>query len=117
MCTDSADNPDESVTSNVRLRENSISRTVKVICLFLFFLFVFIRLTEHPDPRENPLLKLTWSVSHVDSGGVFSLVSHRIGDVGEREFALVELVKSGQLIELVPGLLLEKVFVVEVRPR
>lgn len=62
-------------------------------------------------------MKLTWSVSHVDGGRVFSLVSHGIGDVGEREFALVELVEPGQLIELVPGLLLEKVLVVEVRPR
>lgn len=61
-------------------------------------------------------MKLTWSVSHVDSGGVFSLISHGIRDVGEREFALVELVEAGQLIELMPGLLLEKVLVVEVRP-
>lgn len=61
-------------------------------------------------------MKLTWSVSHVDSGGVFSLVSHGVGNVGERKFALIELVEAGQLIELVPGLLLEKVLVVEVRP-
>lgn len=64
---------------------------------------------------EHSFAKLTWSVSHVDSGGIFSLISHGVGNVGEREFALVELVEAGQLIELVPGLLLEKVFVVEVR--
>ena len=69
----------------------------------------FARLTEHS------IAKLTWSVSHVDGGGVFPLVSHGVGNVGKREFALVELVKAGQLIKLVPGLLLEEVFVVEVR--
>lgn len=103
-----ASNPDERVDrQRPSPRGFDIAGSKGYLSVFLFASRV--RLTEHS------IAKLTWSVSHVDGGGIFPLVSHRVGNVGEREFALVELVEAGQLIELVPGLLLEKVFVVEVR--
>lgn len=61
-------------------------------------------------------MRLTWSFSDVRVRGVLPLIRDRVGNVGERQFALVELVEPGQLVELVPGLLLEKVLVVEIRP-
>lgn len=60
------------------------------------------------------LERLTWSFS--DVRGVLPLIGDRVGNVGQRQFALVELVEPGQLVELVPGLLLEEVLVVEIRP-
>jgi len=93
------------------IRVDSILPAAKRISALSFY----FRTTDRASDRKK-LMKLTWSVSHVDSGRVFSLICHGVGDVGERKFALVELVEAGQLIELVPGLLLEKVLVVEVRP-
>ena len=65
---------------------------------------------------SETLARLTWSFSDVRVRRVLPLIGDRVGNVGQRQFALVELVEPGQLVELVPGLLLEKVLVVEVRP-
>ena len=59
--------------------------------------------------------KLTWSFSDVHVRRVLPLISDRIGDIGERQLTLVELVESSQLVELVPGLLFQEVLVVEIR--